>query len=131
MSDERGGIPGPALAVLGAAAVAGDVVSDRLSDVTRLYARLADRGASRMDQLITHPLARTLADSAVAAERDLEDAVDELHDRGEELLGYVELYRWRLTRRGRDLATRPLRGIAHSTRHAPTAGGDRRVPDAH
>jgi hypothetical protein len=108
-------VPEPALAVLGAAAWLGATVVDGLSDWSAGYARLADRGAARAALLLPAAHATRLpGEPTVHLDWDVRDALDELQERGEEIVAYAELYRWRLWRRGRRMITGPLAGLADS-----------------
>jgi len=120
MSMRHNSVTRPALAVLGAGTTAGDALSRtitrQLSTISGVQTQLAERGAARIDRLLTRPAIRTLAHAARAAERDLETRIDDWHDWAEELLAYAEHCRWRFTNQTRDLAILPYRSLAHAAR---------------
>ncbi|HEY1966787.1 MAG TPA: hypothetical protein VGH89_02465 [Pseudonocardia sp.] len=95
-------VPYPALALLGAVVNVGETVRRRIPRWTSVTDELVTRGTRRWQWWLTRPpvaeRVRIVSIWARWLDQWLQDSIDDASDRGEELLAYAELYRWRLRR---------------------------------
>jgi hypothetical protein len=108
-------LPHPALALLGALVSVGHMARRRLPRWAPITDELVTRGTRRWQWWLTRPPVaegvRVVTIGARWLDQWLQDSIDDASDRGEELLAYAELYRWRLRRLPERAVTALLRRL--------------------